>query len=140
MPEMLLVFLNLLSINLIYVTSEPTNFVNKDSKLVGFDEQQWFKNNIPFVEVPDNNIEDVYYYRWSSHKRHLRYLHPGTGYSVTEFINNVSWSLKYGTINDAAGHHIYESRWIKDQKYVKVSKLYIYLSLYSLKQSYKNVV
>jgi hypothetical protein len=33
-----------------------TSFVNKDSKLVGFAEKQWFRDNIPFVEVPDKNI------------------------------------------------------------------------------------
>jgi len=98
----------------------PTSFVNKDSKLVNFAEKQWFKDSIPFVEVPDKNIEDVYYYRWSSHKRHLRYLHPGVGYSVTEFVHDVGYGSKFGVINAAGGHQIHESRWLRNQRYVKV--------------------
>jgi hypothetical protein len=116
-------FVTLVSILIAFygnTNAELTTFVDKDSKLVGFAEKQWFKNNIPFIEVPDKNIEDVYYYRWASHKRHLRYLHPGVGYSVTEFVNDVGWQNKFGTINDAAGHHIYESRWLRNQQYVKV--------------------
>jgi len=104
----------------IYSSGELTSFVNKDSKLVGFAEKQWFKDNIPFVEVPDKNIEDVYYYRWASHKRHLRYLYPGIGYSITEFVLDVNWQNKFATLNDASGHHIYESRWLRNQRYVKV--------------------
>ena len=52
---------------------QTTNFIDKQSKIKQFAESQWFINNIPFIEIPDKNIEDVYYYRWSSHKRHLRY-------------------------------------------------------------------
>lgn len=104
-----------------YSNGELTNFVNKDSKIAGFAEKQWYRDNIPFIEVPEKNIEDVYYYRWSTHKRHLRYVTLGAGYMVTEFVNEVKWQTKYGLINDAGGHHIYESRWLRNQKYVKVS-------------------
>ncbi|CAL8085948.1 unnamed protein product [Orchesella dallaii] len=104
-------------ISLTLISAQTTNFVDKDSKLVGFGEPQWFKDNIPFVEVPDTQIEEVYYYRFSTHKRHLRYIHPGVGYSVTEFVHNVGYSQKFGTINGAAGHHIYESRWLRNPRY-----------------------
>ncbi|ODN03661.1 Beta-L-arabinobiosidase [Orchesella cincta] len=97
--------------------AQSTNFVNKDSKLVGFAEPQWYKDNIPFVEVPDRQIEEVYYYRFSSHKRHLRYSVPGVGYTVTEFVHKVGYSQKFDTINAAAGHHIYESRWLRNPRY-----------------------
>jgi len=99
--------------------AQNTNFVNKDSKLVTLDEPQWFKDNIPFVEVPDRQIEEVYYYRFSSHKRHLRYSAPGVGYTVTEFIHKVDYSQKFDTINAAAGHHIYESRWLRNPRYAQ---------------------
>lgn len=107
---------------LLYVTSvsgQGTNFVNQDSKLEGFFEPQWFKDNIPFIELPDKEIEDVYYYRWSSLKRHLRYTVPGAGYIVTEFVHKVGYSQKFDTINAAAGHHIYESRWLRNTRYVQ---------------------
>ncbi|CAL8144772.1 unnamed protein product [Orchesella dallaii] len=100
-------------------SSQNTNFVDKDSKLVGFAEPQWFKDNIPFVEVPDTEIEQVYYYRFSSHKRHLRYAVPGVGYTVTEFVHKVGYSQKFDTINAAAGHHIYESRWLRNTRYAE---------------------
>ncbi|CAG2168070.1 unnamed protein product [Oppiella nova] len=52
---------------------------DKTSKVKDFAEHQWFVRNIPFIEIPDKHIEDVYYYRWSSLKRHLRYTITGTG-------------------------------------------------------------
>lgn len=101
--------------------STETQFVDKDSKLTNFFEPQWFKDNIPFVEVPDKEIEDIYYYRWSSLKRHLRYTVPGAGYIITEFVHKVGYSQKFDTINAAAGHHIYEARWLRNTRYVQVS-------------------
>lgn len=104
------------------IVSGETNFVDKDSKLRGFFEPQWFKENIPFVEFPDKAIEDVYYYRWSSLKRHLRYTVPGAGYIITEFVHKVGYSQKFDTISAAAGHHIYEARWLRNTRYVQVSQ------------------
>lgn len=106
----------------VVVAGEGTNFVDKDSKLKDFFEPQWYKDNIPFIEVPDKEIEDVYYYRWSSLKRHLRYTIPGAGYIVTEFVHKVGYSQKFDTINAAAGHHIYEARWLRNTRYVQVSE------------------
>ncbi|ODM90461.1 Beta-L-arabinobiosidase [Orchesella cincta] len=100
-------------------SAQTTNFVNQDSKLEGLAEPQWFKENIPFLEVPDTQIEEVYYYRFSSHKRHLRYSLPGAGYTITEFVHKVGYSQKFDTINDAAGHHIYESRWLRNPRYAQ---------------------
>lgn len=99
--------------------AQTTNFVDKDSKLGGLAEPQWFKDNIPFIEIPDKEIEEVYYYRFSSHKRHLRYSLPGVGYTVTEFVHKVGYSQKFDSINAAAGHHIYESRWLRNPRYAE---------------------
>lgn len=103
------------------VAAKETHFIDKDSKLKNLFEPQWFKDNIPFVEVPDREIEEVYYYRWSSLKRHLRYTLPGAGYIITEFVHKVGYSQKFDTINAAAGHHIYEARWLRNARYVQVS-------------------
>jgi hypothetical protein len=103
------------------VSSIEPNLIDKQAKIKAYDEKSWFLANIPFIEIPDQNIEDVYYYRWSSHKRHLRYTTLGLGYVVTEFVNHVNYAKKYGEINAAAGHQIYVSRWLRDTKYVKVS-------------------
>lgn len=116
-----LVIIIIIKVTLSVVSCEETNFVNKDSKLENFFEPQWFKDNIPFVEVPVKEIEDIYYYRWSSLKRHLRYTIPGAGYIITEFVHKVGYSQKFDTINAAAGHHIYEARWLRNTRYVQVS-------------------
>jgi len=107
-------------VTLISINAQSTNFVDQDSKVNHFAEPSWFKENIPFLEVPDNEIENVYYYRWSSLKRHLRYTVLGAGYIVTEFVHNTGYAQKFGTINAAAGHHIYEARWLKNKRYVQV--------------------
>ena len=83
-----------------------------------FAEPQWFKENIPFLDCPDSAIQDVYYYRWSSYKRHLRYGVPGVGYILTEFLSDVSYGGLYSSINAAAAFHIYEGRWLHDQRYL----------------------
>jgi hypothetical protein len=79
---------------------------------------KWYLNNIPFFECSDKQIEQVYYYRWKMYKAHIR--HVGTDqYVITEFINHVSWDRDpYCTIDAASMHHIYEGRWIKDNRYI----------------------
>ena len=64
-----------------------TSILDKDAILAAnaLDERQWYKDNIPFLDTPDNDIDDVYYYRWSTYKRALRYTVPGTGYVSTEY-------------------------------------------------------
>ena len=77
----------------------------------------WYKANIPFLDVPDKAIQAVYYYRWSVVKRNLRNT-GADGYISTEFIPPVGWGNLFNSLNDAAGHHIYEDRWLRDQRYM----------------------
>lgn len=77
----------------------------------------WYKANIPFLEVPDKAIQAVYYYRWSVVKRNLKNT-GADGYISTEFIPPVGWGNIFNSLNDAAGHHIYEDRWLRDQRYM----------------------
>ena len=104
------------------VSANGPNVIDKLNKIKNYDQKNWFLENIPFIELPDKNIEDVYYYRWSSHKRHLCYTIVGTGYVVTEFVKDIGYGTKFGEINAAGGHHIYESRWLRDHRYVKVNQ------------------
>lgn len=67
-----------------------TNFLNHESYLTGLDDHQWYLDNIPFIDVPDKSIQDVYYYRASVIKRHIKWAHEGHGWVVTEFIHPVS--------------------------------------------------
>lgn len=62
-----------------------TSFLDHDAPISSFWGQTFLKENIPFIDISDSSIQDVYYYRWSSIQRHLRYTTAGTGYIVTEF-------------------------------------------------------
>lgn len=77
----------------------------------------WFEANIPFFECSDPQIQQIYYYRWKLYKSHLKDL-GDMGYITTEFLNDVSWSLKpYESLNDATGFHLHEGRWLHDSRF-----------------------
>ena len=73
---------------------------------------------IDVPELPD--VETAFYYRWRSYKKHIQYGSSPTwsGWVVTEFLPQVPWAGKFNTIPAAAGHHISEGRWIKNQTYI----------------------
>ncbi|MFF5288768.1 MGH1-like glycoside hydrolase domain-containing protein [Paractinoplanes globisporus] len=81
-------------------------------------DQAWYEENIPFVDVPDTAIRDTYYYRWRTFKEALKYTGPADGWIVSEFLGPVGYSAPYGGIDAAAGHHLYEGRWLHDQRYL----------------------
>ncbi|HEX2130962.1 MAG TPA: glycosyl hydrolase family 65 protein, partial [Actinophytocola sp.] len=93
-----------------------TSFLDHDELLGGLAEPEWYEANIPFLDVPDETVEDVYYYRWSTYKRHLRYADQESGYVITEFHNPPGYSAPLGGIVAAAGHHIAEGRWLRDRQ------------------------
>lgn len=107
------------------VTSYPgaapggTRFLDQKALLGAVDDPAWFTHNIPFLEVPDRQIQQVYYYRWASYKEHLVYTGPIYGWLSTEFLHPVAYGAPYGGVNAAAGHHISEGRWLRNQQYVK---------------------
>jgi len=81
-------------------------------------DSQWYLDNIPFFECSDKQLEQVYYYRWKMYKAHIRNVGDNS-YVITEFINHVPWDRDpYCTINAASMHHIYEGRWLKDDRYM----------------------
>ena len=94
-----------------------THFIDDAAKLAGFNDPQWYEANIPFLDVPDTQIEDVYYYRWRTWKEHLRYTDPADGWISTEFLDCCGYAAPYQAINAAAGFHIAEGRWVRDQAY-----------------------
>jgi F5/8 type C domain/Trehalase len=82
------------------------------------EDAQWYLDNIPFFECSDKQIEQVYYYRWKLYKAHIRNVGDNS-YVITEFINHVPWDREpFCTINAASMHHIYEGRWLKDNRYL----------------------
>lgn len=96
-----------------------TTILDHSSYIQGFDEPQWYLDNIPFVDFPDPMVQQIYYYRTSVLKRHLAYTHQGHGWIFTEFIQPVPWASKFQTIPDSAPHQIMEGRWLRDPSYVK---------------------
>ncbi len=77
---------------------------------------QWMKTNVPMFECPDKNLERTWYFRWWTLRKHIE--NTPVGYAMTEFLVNRSYADKYNLISSALGHHIHESRWIRDPKYL----------------------
>ena len=91
-----------------------------DAALLGpVDDPDWFLRNIPFLEVPDPQIQGVYYYRWQTYKEHLIYTGSIYGWLSSEFLAPVSYGAPYGGVVAAAGHQITEGRWLHDGDYVR---------------------
>jgi len=76
----------------------------------------WLSENIPLFECPDSILEQTYYYRWWTFRKHLK--STPDGYIWTEFITPVSHAGKYNSISCALGHHIYEGRWLRNPEYL----------------------
>lgn len=76
----------------------------------------FLKNNIPLFECPNKNIEEIYYFRWWTYRKHIK-LTPD-GFIITEFLPDVPWAGKYNSIDCAAGNHICEGRWLADPIYM----------------------
>jgi mannosylglycerate hydrolase MGH1-like protein/F5/8 type C domain-containing protein/glycosyl hydrolase family 65 len=90
------------------------------------EDARWYLDNIPFFECSDKRIEHVYYYRWKLYKAHIRHVGDNS-YVITEFINHVPWDRDpYCTINAASMHHIYEGRWLRDNRYMDGYISYLY--------------
>jgi hypothetical protein len=78
---------------------------------------EWFEENIPWLDIPDKGMEEIYYFRWYSFQKHIK--QTPDGLLIDEFAVDVPWAGKYNTIDCAAGHHIREGRWLRTSKYVE---------------------
>ncbi len=92
--------------------------LNRDALLSGIQGKQWYRENIPFIEVPDADIQQIYYYRWSVMKRNLKYTRPGTGYLFTEFLTPVGYAGIYGGIAINIWHNHLDGRWLRNRQYL----------------------
>ena len=100
---------------------EEENIVNHISNEQSW---EWMKNNIPLFECPDKVLEQIYYFRWWTFRKHIK--HTPDGFVLTEFLAPVSHAGKYNTISCAVGHHIYEGRWLHNQQYLDEYMLFWY--------------
>jgi hypothetical protein len=98
----------------------------------------WYQHNIPFFDSPDSAINATYYYRWELVTRHLTYGSPETGYTITEFIDRPFWSGAYGAISCPLGHQIYETRWLRNRRYVEDFAAYWFETPGAEPRSYSN--
>ena len=78
---------------------------------------QFLSSTIPFFDCPDKTMEQTYYFRWWTYRKHIKKTNSG-GYVITEFLPNVPWAGKDNTISCAAAHHIYEGRWLNDDQII----------------------
>lgn len=77
---------------------------------------QFIEQNVPLFECPDKDIEQAYYFRWWTYRKHIKL--TTDGFVITEFLPVVPWSGKHNAICCPAGHHYYEGRWLRDTRYL----------------------
>ena len=76
----------------------------------------FLKANVPLLDCPDKDIEEIYHFRWWTYRKHVK--KTPDGFVITEFLPQVTWSGKHNTISCPAGHHFHEGRWLHDAKYL----------------------
>ncbi len=91
-------------------TMEPEEVINQFPNSVSWN---WMLDNIPFFDCSDRAIEEMYYYRWWTFRKHIK--ETPAGRILTEFITPVRHAGLYNSISCALGHHLAEGRWIYDQ-------------------------
>lgn len=99
------------------------NYVSNDKAA------EWMNQQVPLFECPDSIIEQTYYFRWWTFRKHLK--ETPEGFVFTEFITPVGHAGKYNTISCALGHHIYEGRWLHDDRFIDE-----YIKFWFLKDRY----
>jgi len=72
----------------------------------------FLRANVPLLDCPDEDIEEIYYFRWWTYRKHVK--KTPDGFVITEFLPKVPWSGKHNTISCPAGHHFHEGRWLHD--------------------------
>jgi hypothetical protein len=95
---------------------QGTRFLDDAALLGNTDEKAWYGANIPFLDVPDKTIQDVYYYRWRVWKEHVRPTGTANGDVLTEFFGAPGYSAPFGAIDASSAHQIDEGRWLRDQQ------------------------
>ena len=77
---------------------------------------EWMTQNVPLFDCPDRGFEEMWYFRWWTLRKHIR--QTPVGYAMTEFLVNRSYADQYNLIASGVGHHIHESRWLRDTTYL----------------------
>ncbi len=76
----------------------------------------WLKGQIPLFECPDSTIENTYYFRWWTLRKHIKKTRES--FVMTEFLPDVPWSGPANTIVCPVGHQYNEFRWFHETSYL----------------------
>jgi Trehalase len=93
------------------------------------DSRSWLQKEIPLFECPDQEVEQMYYFRWWSFRKHLE--QTPNGFVLSEFLTRQT------PISSALGHQIVEGRWLHDQNYIDDYVHYWFLSDSNRQQLHK---
>jgi hypothetical protein len=88
-------------------TMEPETVTNLIPNAGAWD---WLQSEIPLFACPDPEVQELYYFRWWSFRKHLE--KTDSGYVFSEFLT------RPGPVSSALGHHLMEGRWLHDQNYL----------------------
>jgi hypothetical protein len=53
----------------------------------------WLRQNIPFFESSAKDIDEIYYFRWWTSRKHMK--ETPSGFVLTEFLSDVPWAGMY---------------------------------------------
>ena len=77
---------------------------------------EWIESNAPLFTCPDRDVEQIYFFRWWTYRKHIK--PTPEGFIVTEFLKPVTHAGDYNSLSCALGHHIAEGRWLRDQRFL----------------------
>jgi hypothetical protein len=78
---------------------------------------EWIERNVPLFTCPDRDVEQIYYFRWWTYRKHIK--KTPAGFLVTEFLKPVNHAGEYNSLSCAFGHHVAEGRWLHDPQFIE---------------------
>jgi hypothetical protein len=84
----------------------------------------WMASHIPLIDIPDRELEAVYYFRWWTFRKHIK--KTERGFIISEFLPSVPWAGMHNSISAACGHHIKEGRWLRNEQAIDAYIRYWY--------------
>jgi hypothetical protein len=85
-----------------------------DTQIPNLKAWDWIVDNVPLFNCPDPQLEETYYFRWWTFRKHIN--KTPHGFLITEFLTPVRHAGPYNTISCAFGHHLAEGSWIRDRQ------------------------
>lgn len=92
---------------------EPERIVNLVPNSASWN---WLVQQIPLLDCPAKRLEEIYYFRWWTYRKHFKQTPDGV--VMTEFITPVSHAGPHNTVACAFGHQLAEGRWLRDQAWL----------------------